>query len=195
MKKLSSRMKFLAVVAVCSFLFLPAVSSADEVFGPVDFGVGTHSKTFYLGAKTMSFSAAPALKSLSISVQNGSGKAKDRPSSAVVTVNDEDIFVQKDFNQNVTPSSLIRSILVDDPAMDRVEVKVKVNGRKDTRLSVTITAIYEETAPPVLSVPYFLDTDVPPNYWGGPITAMSTIDTLPPFDPRGIWVLNGGDVR
>ena len=99
MEKLSSRMKFLAVVAVCSFLFLPAVSSADEVFGPVDFGVGTHTETFYLGARAMSFSAPPALKSLSISVQNGTRKDKNRVSSAVVTVNGEEIFIQKDFNQ------------------------------------------------------------------------------------------------
>jgi hypothetical protein len=189
MEKLSSRMKILAVVAVCSFLFLPAVSSADEVLGPVDFGVGTHSKTFYLGAVAMSFSAPPALKSLSISVQNGTRKDKDRVSSAVVIVNDEDIFTQKDFNQNV--SSLIKSVEVDDPAMTEVVLAVKVSGKKTARLSVSITAIYEETAPPVLDVIWYLDTDF--DGLGGRITGMGTADTPPLPDSRGMWVLQGGD--
>ena len=193
MEKLSSRMKILAVVAVCSFLFLPAVSSADKVFGPVDFGVGTHSKTFYLGAVAKSFSAPPALKSLSISVQNGTRKDKDRVSSAVVIVNGEDIFIQKDFNQNV--SSLFKTIDVDDPAMSAVELSAKVKGSKNAKLSVTVTAVYEDSAPPtpVVQVPWYLDTDG--NKVGGPIMAMGTSDTPPPFDPRGEWVRDGGDYR
>jgi hypothetical protein len=69
-----------------------------------------------------------------------------------------------------------------------------VKGNKNARLSVTVTAVYEDSAPPpVVQVPWFLDTDW--NGTGGPIMAMGTIDTPPPFDPRGVWVLNGGDAR
>ena len=186
MKKVSSSIKFLAVVAVCSFLFLPAVSSADEVFGPVDFGVGTHTETFYLGARTMSFSASPSLKSLSIAVQNGTRKDKERVSSAVVTVNGEDIFIQKDFNQNV--SSLIKTVDVDDPAMTEVVMTVKVRGKKTAMLSVSVTAIYEEA----LDFPWYLDTDG--DLIGGFIMVMGTATTPPPQDLRGTWVPVGGDM-
>ena len=75
MKKVSSRMKLLAIVAVCSFLVLPGVSPADQfkVLGTVEFGPGSNTETFYLGSQIMTFSAiaAPALKSVSVAVRNG----------------------------------------------------------------------------------------------------------------------------
>ena len=194
MGKLSSRMKFLTLVAVCSFLFLPAVSTAGEVpLGTLEFGVGLDTKYLELDAPT----ATSVLKELAVSVQNGSRKGKDRPSSAVVTVNGEEIFGQKNFNQNTSASSLLKTVLVDDPAISEVEVTVKINGRKGVRLSVSITAIYEESAPPDIATPcvWFLDTDMPPNYWGGPIPGEGTTDTPPEFDPRGIWVRTGGDTQ
>ena len=221
MKKLSSSMKFLAVVAVCSFLVLPAVSSADDfkVLGTVEFGPGSNTETFYLDSQPMAFSAtaAPVLKSISVAVQNGSGKGhvkkghddkfekkstvrkkqnkwskKDRVSSARIAVNGEVIFEPKDFNHNV--SSLIKTINVNDPALSMVELSAKVKGSKNARLSVTVTAVYEASAPPpVVQVPWFLDTDG--NGVGGPIMAMGTMDTPPPFDPRGVWVKTDGDVR
>jgi len=184
MKKLSSMMKLLTIVAVCSFLVLPAVSSADQVFGPVECRLGTTTETFYIGAGARSFSVAPGLKSLSISVQNGSQKNKDRVSSAYVTVNGEEIFVPNNFNQNV--SSLIKTVDVSDPAMSEIALEVKVKGKKAGRLFVTVEAIYEE-AP----VTWYLDTDY--DGLGGRIEGMGTASTPPPTDPRGMWVRQGGD--
>ena len=190
MRVISSKMKFLILVTLCSFLFAPAVSSARVVvLGTVDFGPGEHATTFDLGAKAMFLKASPVLKSLSISIQNGSQKGKDRASSAVVSLCDEEIFVQKDFNQNV--SSLIKTMDVADPTMDKVELDVNIKGNKNSRLYFTVSAIYEEVA----DVPWFLDTDVPPNGIGGPIMGMGTIYSPPDPDPRGIWVPVGGDIR
>ena len=185
MKKLSSMMKLLTIVAVCSFLILPAVSSADQVFGPVECRLGTTTETFYLGAGARSFSAAPNLKSLSISVQNGSQKDKDRVSSAYVTVNGEDIFVPSNFNQNV--ASLIKTVDVSDPAMSAIAMEVKVKGKKAGRLFVTVKAIYEE----VLDFMWCLDTDG--DLIGGNITGMGTVSTQPPINPLGTWVPVCGD--
>ena len=191
MDKISAKMKILTLVAICSFLILPAISAAGEVeLGTVEFGPGDHTESFSIGAKTMYMTASPALKSISVSVQNGTKRGKDRVSSAVVSVNGEELFVQKNFNQN-TVSSLIGEINVTDPAMDNVELSVRVKGRRDARLYITVTAIYEEFA----NVPWFLDTDNPPNGIGGPIMAMGTIDSPPPLDIRGIWVPVGGDTQ
>jgi len=213
MKNLSSMMKILTVVAVCSILLLPAISSADEtrVLGTVEFGPGSHTETFYLGSQAMAFSAVPVLKSLSVSVQNGvragqKGNMNDgrkgiedaqagwdknsRVSSAKIVMNGEVIFEQKDFNQKV--SSLVKTMDVDDPGISAVDLSVKVNGNKNARLTVTVTAEYEQ---PAIPMAWFLDTDVPPNGRGGPIMAMGTVDTPPPPDPRGVWVPLGGDVR
>jgi hypothetical protein len=196
MKKLTGKMKILALISLCSLLILPAISSAKEVvLGTVDFGPGNHTETYYLGAKAagnMFLMASPVLKELSVEVQNGTQKDKDGVASAVISVNGDEVFIQKDFNKSDrNVSSLVRTIGVDDPEMSEVELEVKVNGSKKARLSVTLSAIYEEVA----DVPWFLDTDVPPNGIGGPIMGMGTINTPPPLDPRGIWVPVGGDVR
>jgi hypothetical protein len=195
MRVISSKIKILILVTLCSFLFAPAVSTAREVvLGTVDFGPGSHTTTFNLGSKaTFNLGAnavfltdSSVLKSLSVSIQNGSQKGKDRASSAVVSLCDEEIFVQKDFNQNV--SSLIKTMDVVDPTIDKVELDVNIKGNKNARLYFTVSAIYEEVA----DVPWFLDTDG--NGIGGPIVGMGTIDSPPAPDPRGIWVPVGGDI-
>lgn len=194
MKKLSSHLKVTALFAVACFLMVPATSAAYEYreLGTVEFGPGVQTEVFNLGAnaRTMSFTTGSDLKSLIVSVQNGSERGKDRVSSAVVSVNGEEIFTQKHFSQNV--SSLTRTIEVNDPWMSEVVMTVKVNSHKNAHLFVTLTGVYENSVP---QIPWFLDTDVPPNYIGGPIVGMGTFDTQPPPDPRGIWVLVGGDIR
>ena len=194
MKKLSSQLKILALVAVICFLMVPAASAAYEYkeIGTVEFGPGIQTEVFQLGtsATRVSFNTGSDLKSLIISVQNGSERGKDRVSSAVISVNGEEIFAQKHFSQNV--SSLTRTIDVNDPGMSELVMTVQVNSHKNAYLSVTVTGVYENTSP---QIPWFLDTDDPPNYIGGPIIGMGTFDSPPPRDPRGIWVLVGGDVK
>ncbi len=193
MKKLSTKMRILILVATCSLLLLPIISQADEYWelGTVEFGPGTNTKTFSLVRGAMTMTATPDLKSIIISAQNGTNKGKDRVSSAVVSLNEQEVFSQKHFNQNVV-SGLSRTITIGAPDLEEVVLTAKVNGRKNARLFVTVTAVFEET---VRTMMWFLDTDVPPNGMGGPISGMGTEDVAPPPDPRGVWVPIGGDIR
>jgi len=104
-------------------------------------------------------------------------------------VNCQVIFEPNDFIQLV--SSLVKTIDMDDPPMSVVELSAKVKGSKNARLSVKVTAVFEETAPPVLDVEWYLDIDY--DGIGGIITGMGTENTPPPADSRGMWVRQGGD--
>jgi len=185
MKVSTKQIKLLVLLAVGSLLLLPAFVAADQYveLGTVKFGPGTNTETFLLGAQNRLMStSSDTLKSLIISVQNGDKKGKTRASSAVINVNGEDIFTQKDFNQNVLPSSLTTTRDVDDPDMQEVVLKVRVNGHKDVRMGVTITAVYEEQEIPMQ---WCLDT----NFDGMPdgIVGMGTTTTPPTDVSGGVW--------
>jgi hypothetical protein len=184
-EKMKSAIRLFLIIAVCGALGLPGVAMADreEDVGKLNSGPGEKQERFYIEKGS---------KFLSIQVVNGSGNTKTKVSSARVLVDGNEVFGPRDFDagkrrneKNPKIASMIRPFKV-GPDQDVVDVKVVVKGSKDSEVSVEITGIYEEEAPPVLEV-YFFDGDG--DGVGGGYSILESSDNLPP----GSWVLHPGD--
>ena len=182
---MKSAIRLLMIFAVCGALMLPGVAMADreEDVGKLESGPGEKHGQFYIEKGS---------KFLSILVINGSGKTRAKVSSARVLIDGNEVFGPRDFDagkrrngKNVDIASMIRPFKV-GPDQDVVDVKVLVKGSKNSEVSVEVTGIYEEEAPPVLDI-YFFDGDG--DGVGGPYSILESSDNL----PAGSWVLEPGD--
>ena len=180
-EKMKSAIRLFMIFAVCGALMLPGTVMADEfkVVGKMKMGPGKHGKALGL---------EKGAKALSISLVNGSGKDRIKVSSLRVVINDEEIFSPSEFSAGKkTKLASANKTLEIGPDMDMVDVDVEVGGRKDSEVTLTVTAVYEETGPPVVLVMYFMDGD------GDGVGSDYSIlgDMYNP--PDGPWVLVGGD--
>ncbi len=118
------------------------------------------------GTKALTFAVTGSPESVSLKIVNGSAKGVDRVSSAVITLNGEQLYSQKDFNQNV--ASLVMSLGKDLLKAESNKLEVSVQGRAAAFLKVTIEAAYPDviiaTPPPpppapVPTVAWYFDAD------------------------------------
>ena len=169
------------IFAVCGALMLPGTVMADEfkVIGKMKMGPGKHGKALGLDK---------GAKAISISVVNGSGKAKGKVASAKVMVNGEELFGPNDFSagKNGKVASVIKTLEV-GPDLDSVKVNVEVKGKKGSEITLTVTGVYEEAEPPVALVIFFMDGDG--DGIGGDVSMPGDMNS----PPDGPWVLVGGD--
>lgn len=146
MKKTRGRMKVLFLLALCASLVFPAIASAGQttVFqGELTPGEYTIDRPLPNGTTSIVYT-----------VVNG-GTGGDRVSSAVVTEVDQegnevkDIFTQNNFSSSATNadkagnphevSNLSFTDVVLSPRSSLV-LKVKVNGKKTSRIQLTVKA-------------------------------------------------------
>jgi hypothetical protein len=190
MKMIRISYQVVLAIVVCGVMLMPAVSSADryEVLRELELHRGIFEETIPIGDSIQTRST-PRLKGVSISVQNGTENDKHRVASAQVFLNDEEIFKQNDFNHKYTSLSEFRDF---PDGLSRIDIRVKVNGSKHSRLMVRLIGVYEDDPIAPSPVKYYLDRDG--DGVGGTIFRISTSPPQPP-PPPAAWVLITGDIN
>ena len=156
MKKLSSKMKVLLVLAICTAFIVPSVALAGEKTR-----VLVNGEEFANGEYTLPVNSFKSLSSLNVTdktnklefeVVNGDNSGKTKVSSAKIVLQDEKgkkgivAISPNQFNQNV---DMARGILVkeDLEGLTDFTLAIKVKGPKDGFIVLTVTEYYEGDAP------------------------------------------------
>jgi hypothetical protein len=182
------------VLTACFLVALPGTGLAEEeyrVIGEITAGPGVSSHVFPLydtweTSTSSLYGNVPLLKSISVDVLNGAEKTRHRVTSAVVTVNGNVIFRQRDFNARVL--SLSKTV-VPDPETSEIAVTVEVVGKKKCYATVRLVGTYE--IPERIPVTWYLDMDG--DEFGGTISIDGFLDSPPPDRGDDTWVTVGGD--
>lgn len=190
MKMMRKSTQVVLVIVICGIMVMPAVSSADryQVLRELELKRGIYEETIPIG-DSIQAAVSSRLKGISIAVRNGTENDRHRVASAQVFLNGEEIFDQNDFNHKYTSLSEFRDF---PDGLSQIDIRVKVNGSKHSRLMVTLTGVYEDNPIVPTPVKYYLDRDG--DGVGGRIFRISTSPPPPPPPPSS-WVLVTGDIN
>jgi hypothetical protein len=148
MKRIRKGYVAVFTMVICSLLTLPVISSAETypVLREMELGPGTYEETNTDTIRTANDEEYDLndLIGFEIAVENGSVDDRHRVASAQVFLNDEEIFDQNDFNHHYRGLSETRDC---PEGLSRMDLTIKVNGTKKSRLKVTVTGIYPDEEP------------------------------------------------
>lgn len=146
MKKLSSKMKFLLVLAICAAIMVPAVASAGKTLRlDEDYGPGKYEVQIPLTSKTTE---------LVFKLTNGDGAGDNVVSSVKIALLDENgkvkevIFSPNDFNQqnfSNAVNSLSQALV---GTATNINVSIKVGGPKNCGIHLAVTEHWNGWIPP-----------------------------------------------
>jgi len=175
----------LAVLPILAFSLalaaVPALAAQTKLLAEGTFGPGT---------QILNFDAAVTPLSLSIKVLNGTERGVNRVSSATVDFNGKAIFREKDFNQKDV-GSLVGNLAKEDILAVGNRLTVRVNGRPEAFLKVTILGEYPDPPPPTTTGPpappqaWYMDMDHDGYGAGEPVYFPVEAPPPPGFAPRG----------
>lgn len=156
MKKISSKIKFLLIMAICGAMLFPAIASAGEktrvLVNGIEYSKGDY--TFpdkYLKASS-SFKLNDKVNKLEFVVVNGDNLGKNRLSSVKIAMLDDlgnpraVVITPDQLNQNVGKAigTLGKDALVD---LTNITLDLKVRGPKNGFITLYVTEFYEDDVP------------------------------------------------
>ena len=153
MKKLSSKMKVLLVVAICAAMMLPAVAFADAttILVPNAAYDGVFAKGHYI-LKDLPLSTKTSF--IDFAVVNGDGIGNNVVSSVKITLLDgkgkakEVVISPNDFSQTKNGTVEFSTISGQIPGdsvkgMEKMTLDLKVGGPKNSSITLTVTEYFD----------------------------------------------------
>ena len=162
MKKLSSKMKVVLILAICAAFILPSVALAGEVSNPLVTNLKLKRGKYKLpGDIPVEFAKSSASMMLNekttkveFVVDNGDLKGKDRVSSVKIDLLDKKgkkravAISPAQFNQNMEFSNVVGTLFADDlKDLTELNLDIKVGGPKGGYLVLNVTEYYENDGP------------------------------------------------
>ena len=152
MEKLSSRMKFLLVLAICVVFTVPSLVSADEVSNPLVEDMQLTKGDYTFSSEYVRSSSRLQLNEnitkVEFVVDNGKSSGKNRVSSVKIDLLDEKgkkravAISAAQFNQNV--SNGVGTLYADDiKGLTDLNLEIQVRGPKDGFIVLNVTEYYE----------------------------------------------------
>ena len=137
MKKISSKMKILLVMAICAAMMVPSMAFANQTIGP------GWSRTLHPGELILDWTGNGSnLNTINFKVDNGSN-GDNRVSSVKVTLLDDNgkvkvvIISPNKFNQDIASGSGVLNRATLDGILNP-KICIKVNGKKSNFIKLTV---------------------------------------------------------